>query len=76
MTEAPIYVSRGLNHHYTVRVRAPGCRTYTLAGQFKSKERALGRLAREMATGKWKRGDVLFWCDWYEPTLQFEMVRR
>ena len=76
MTIAPAYISRGLNPRYTVRVRAPGCRAYTLAGQFRSKERALVRLAREMAPGWWKRGDVLFSCDWYEPTRVFEMVQQ
>ena len=74
--EAPAYVSRGINPRYIVRVRAPGCRKYKLSGEFRSRERALARLAREMETGRWKRGDVLFSCDWYEPTLQFEMVKR
>ena len=62
---------------HQVRVRRPGCRRYQLVGkETKTYKAALRRLADAMATGKYKRGDVLWCTEWHEPHMLCELVRR
>lgn len=71
-----VHVCRGLNPCYQVRVRLPGFRRYILVGgPLKSKDAAYRALARRMATGSYKRGDVMLCADWYEPLPVVEMVK-
>jgi hypothetical protein len=58
------------------RVRYFGRRKYKLLRETKSEKAALKQLCDAMATGKYKRGDILGLEEWYEPTVLFEMVRK
>ena len=69
-----IYVATG--QRYQGRVRLPGHRKYILVGKpSKSVERAAVAMARKMASGNYKRGDVISWADYYDPQIVMEMVR-
>lgn len=64
---------------YLPRVRRVGCRRYEILGKpRKLQSTALIVLAKAMATGNYKRGDVLA-CppmhSYYEPHIIFEMVK-
>lgn len=73
---SPPRITRGINREYIARVRAPGCRKYLVVLTTKCKVRAIRAMAAWMAKGNYKRGDVLFVSDWYEPVQVIEMVRR
>lgn len=65
---------------YLPRVRWYGAHRYTVLGKpRKSLATAMAVLAKAMATGKYKRGDVLH-CppmdSYYEPHVMYEMVKQ
>ncbi len=62
---------------YTPRVRRRGCRNYECLEDAQDKATAFATLAAAMATGRYKRGDVL-WCQvgYYEPSIVVTMVKR
>ncbi len=68
------------NLRYAARVRAHGHRRYQMVGRpSASKRKALRDLADAMATGKYKRGDVLASerePSYYDPSVIYEMVRQ
>lgn len=71
-----IWICTGTGVRYYARVRWHGYQKYQLVGNpTKSYHVALVRLAREFATGKYKRGDVLMSSDYYEPIPVCELVR-
>lgn len=73
---ADVHICRGVNRLYQARVRYAGDRRYWLLdAPTKSKRKALRQLADAFASGLYKRGDVLFWSDYYEPIQVVEMVR-
>lgn len=64
---------------YQARVRRPGCRKYELVGRpTRVYSHALAVLARKFATGRYKRGDLLWVTDngYYEPHVVAEIVKR
>jgi hypothetical protein len=61
---------------YVPRVRPPGYRKYTLLKETKSIKNAMRQLADHMATGKYKRGDILGCQEWYDPNILYEVVKR
>lgn len=61
---------------YVPRVRRPGYRKYELLKETKSIKVALRRLADAMATGKYKRGDILGCEEYYEPEQIYEIKKR
>lgn len=73
---APVHVTRGVNRRYIARVRMAGCRKYRVLTTTTSERKAVRMMAEWVAHGGYKRGDVLFVSDWYEPVQVFEMVRR
>lgn len=74
MSDVHICVATGQN--YITRVRRNKCRHFVLAGKpTKIREVALRRLADAMETGNYKRGDVVLCADYYDPIIQFEMVK-
>ncbi len=69
-------ICRGVNTRYQARVRFEGFQRYTLVGKpTKSSRVALRRLAEKFATGKYKRGDVIMWAEYYDPEQIYELVR-
>jgi len=68
----------GTNTRYCARVRYEGNRNYESLGKgwVRSSGVALKRLAAAMATGKYKRGEVLMATDYYDPEVIYEIVRR
>lgn len=67
----------GTNTRYCARVRYEGCRNYEPLGKrwLRSSAAALKVLAAAMATGRYKRGDVLMAADYYDPEVIYEIVR-
>ena len=68
----------GTNTRYCARVRYEGHRNYEPLGKrwLRSSGAALKQLAASMATGRYKRGDVLMASDYYDPEPVYEIVRR
>ena len=72
-----VIVCSGVKRQYQARAHCYGQRRYELLGPpTRSRRIALRRLADAMDTGRYNRGDVLFWADYYDPVPVFEMVRR
>lgn len=73
----PIHINSPSSTRFVCRVRMRGCRRWrVLPGNSKQLPRAINRLARVFASGKYKRGEVLVTADYYEPTTIMEMVKR
>ena len=71
-----IHINRPSSTVYQARVRREGAHKYKLVGpRTPNYRRALLAMAREFATGQYKRGDVLMGADYYDPTLICEIVR-
>ena len=72
-----LHILRPNNPRYLVRVRKPGHRKYECWGHLKDQDKAYRKLGSLMATGRYKRGDVLMVTnDYYEPSMLVEMVRQ
>ena len=59
---------------YVVRVRHPYHKRYIVVSQHKEKIQAMVALGLAMAGGQYKRGDVLFCAEWYDPIQVAELV--
>ncbi len=67
----------GVNTRYQGRVRFEGYRRYDLVGKpSKSYKVAFRRMIKAFAEGDYKRADVIFWADYYDPEVLCEIVRR
>ena len=73
-----IIICRGTGRRYIVRVRFYGHRRYMVLGKpTKSYKVAVARMAKAFPDSKlYKRADVLFEQDWYDPVQLCELVRR
>jgi hypothetical protein len=72
-----VYVSRGVNKRYWIRVRERGRRKFHVIGKpSRSKTVAFLRLARMMANSNlYSRGEILLSADYYDFTLIAKMDR-
>jgi hypothetical protein len=71
-----IHICRGTNPRYRARVRRLGCRKYELVGKWtKSNTRALSDMVKAFATGRYKRADVIYVTDYYDPVVLCELVK-
>lgn len=72
-----IHICVATGQTFIARVRRVGCRKYDVLGKpTKIRGVAVSRMADAMATGNFKRGDVLLCADYYDPLPVFEMVKR
>jgi len=71
-----LWICRGSNPRYQARARWHGFRKYELVGKpTKSYRKALYDMTRAFATRKYKRADVIYWADYYDPLVVCELVR-
>ncbi len=67
----------GLNTRYQARARWAGYRRYQLIGKpTRSYRVAVMRMAKAFATREYKRADVVFWADYYDPEMLCELMQR
>ena len=59
---------------YCVRVRHPYHKRYILVSHHAEKIQAMVVFGLAMAGGQYKRGDVLFCAEWYDPIQVAELV--
>lgn len=70
-------ICSGTSTRYQARARCPGDQRWTLIGKpTRSYRVAVMRMAKEFARGGYKRADVIFWADYYDPERLCELVRR
>jgi hypothetical protein len=70
-------ICTGTNTRYQARARREGHRRYQLIGKpTKSYRVAVMRMAKAFAEGGWKRADVIYWADYYDPEMMCELVHR
>ena len=75
-SKACVWICRGTNVRYRARVRWEGYQRYNLVGPpTRSYRVALIRMAKEFATGRYKRGDVIMTADYYDPVQVCELTR-
>jgi hypothetical protein len=73
---AHVHICRGTNRRFRGMVRWPGHQKYTPAGPWrKSEKRAYDDMTREFFKDSYKRGEVWFISDYYDPVSVFEMKR-
>ena len=71
-----LHIYRGTNPRYRARARWPGFQKYQLVGQpTKSYKKALGEMTEAFATGQYKRADVIYSTDYYDPVVICELVK-
>jgi hypothetical protein len=71
------HICRGTNPRYQARARWPYCQKYELVGKpTKSYRKALREMTKAFATGHYKRADVLYWAEYYDPLVICELVKR
>ncbi len=73
-----IHICRGVGTRYLARGRWEGCRNWRPIGKpTKSYGVAVRRMAAAFAKNtNYKRADVIFWADYYDPAQLCELVRR
>ena len=72
-----LHICRGTGTRYQARVCRRGCRKFVLVGHPRKREEAAARdlLCAFLTGGSIKRGDVIMWADYYDPTVVLEIVR-
>ncbi len=60
---------------YVPRVRERGCKNYKVLKETNSLKRAWKQLSDAMASGKYKRGDILGLEPWYDPEILFKVEK-
>jgi hypothetical protein len=74
MTHVHIY--RGTNRQFRGMVRRPGYQKWEAAGPWrKQKDTAAKDMLRKFLKGDYKRGNVWFISDYYDPVAVIEMKR-
>lgn len=69
-----IYVPTGLR--FQGRVRRHGYRRYEMVGRPRKTVRAAFlAMSKEFASGKYKRGDVVSFANYYDPRIEVEVIR-
>jgi len=69
-------ICSGTNPRYLARARWPGERKYELVGKpTSSYKKALYDMTRAFATGTYKRADVIYTTDYYDPVVICELVK-
>ena len=68
-------ICRGTNVRYLARARLYGARTYSILGRpSTSRTAAWKRLGIALATGKYRRGDLLLLADYYDPFVLYKVT--
>lgn len=72
-----VHICTGTNKRYLARARHFGFQKYTLIGKpTKSYKVAVKRMATAFVDKGYKRADVLFLEDWYDPIVMCELVNK
>ncbi len=73
---AEVHICRGTNRKFRGMVRRQGFRKYSPAGPWrKSEKTAYDDMTRVFFKGPYKRGEVWFISDYYDPIRVVEMKR-
>ena len=72
-----IHINRPSSTRFIPQIRFYGCRNWITVGpERRDYRRAIMDMAKNFASGNYKRGRVLCVADYYDPTIIVEMVSR